>query len=140
MDFSFFIFFGAVLIVGFLVFFMVVVSSRRKHSLDKMEYQSDFLAIENSLVKSRPETYSMVVMEGDKLLDKAMRELGFPGNTMGERLKKSGRNNFSEINQVWSAHKLRNNIAHEPRFYVDYSDAKRALMIYRKALKDLGAI
>jgi len=44
------------------------------------------------------------------------------------------------LNAVWYAHKLRNQIAHEHGFKIDYAQAKHALSTYRQALKDLGAI
>ena len=130
----------SLVIVGVLIFFAILLTSHKKHVFDKMEYQTDFLAIENSLVRSNPLSYSMAVVEADKLLDKAMHEMGIPGKTMGERLKKCGKEKFTHLNAVWSAHKLRNAIAHEPRFHVEYAEARRALTAFRQALKDLGAI
>ena len=84
-------------------------------------------------------SYAFAVMEADKLLDRALRELGIPGKTMGERMKRVG-NRFSEVNRVWGAHKIRNQLAHEQDFTVDYETANRALASFRQALKDLGAI
>ena len=81
----------------------------------------------------------MAVVEADKLLDKALREMGTAGNNMGERLKRSS-GKFTQLNAVWHAHKLRNQIAHEHGFNVEYLQAKRALNSFRQALKDLGAI
>ena len=58
---------------------------------------------------------------------------------MGERLKRvDGR--LSDINKVWYAHKIRNQIAHEPDFLLEYTTANRALASFKQALKDLGAI
>ena len=68
-----------------------------------------------------------------------MHEIGIPGKTMGDRLKKAN-DRFSDINAVWRAHKLRNAIAHETDLEITYQQAANALMIYKKALKDLGAI
>jgi hypothetical protein len=67
-------------------------------------------------------------------------EMGMPGHSMGERLKKCGREKFSQTNAVWNAHKLRNQIAHESGFKVEYHQAKHALAVYKTALRDLGAI
>ena len=72
-------------------------------------------------------------------LDKAMVEMGIPGKTMGERLKKSG-SRFSDIDKVWKAHKLRNALAHETDLEITYKQAATAVLIYEQALKDLGAI
>lgn len=128
------------LAVGICVFIAVILSGKRKHSFDKLEYQTDFLSIENSLLRENPASYNMSVVECDKLLDKALCEMGIPGRTMGERLKKCGKETFSQLNAVWNAHKLRNQIAHEAGFKLDYHQAKHALAIYKQALKDLGAI
>ncbi len=139
-DASFYALFGSIAVVGILIFVAVVITGKKKYTFDKLEYQSDFLAIENSLEKSNPQSYNMAVVEGDKLLDKAMMEMGIPGKTMGERLKKCGKEKYSQLNAVWNAHKLRNQIAHEPGFKLEYHQARHALTIYKTALKDLGAI
>lgn len=129
----------AILIVAVLIFVAILLTGKRGHHFNVEAYQTRFLEIENRLKKETPATYSVAVINGDKLLDKAMNEMGLPGKTMGERLKKSG-GRFSDINAVWRAHKLRNAIAHEPDFEIGYKQAANALAIYKQALKDLGAI
>ncbi|MBQ1528463.1 hypothetical protein IIZ77_02335 [Candidatus Saccharibacteria bacterium] len=139
-DASFYALFGSIAVVGILIFVAIILTGKRKYTFNKLEYQSDFLAIENSLTKANPQSYQMAVVEGDKLLDKAMMEMGVSGKTMGERLKKCGKEKFSQLNAVWNAHKLRNQIAHESGFKLEYHQARHALTIYKQALKDLGAI
>lgn len=129
----------AILIVAVLIFVAILLTGKRKYIFNKEAYQARFLAIENKLNKESPATFSMVIIEADKLLDKAMNEMGLPGKTMGEKLKKSG-SRFSNLNGVWRAHKLRNAIAHEAGFEVSYKQAFNALAIYKQALMDLGAI
>ena len=140
MDASFIALFGSILVVGILVFVAIILTGKRKYTFNKLEYQTDFLAIENSLTRENRQSYNMSVVEGDKLLDKALIEMGLSGRTMGERLKKCGKEKFSQTNAVWNAHKLRNQIAHEPGFKLEYHPAKHALAIYKQALRDLGAI
>ena len=139
-DASFYALFGSIAVVGILIFVAIILTGKRKYTFNKLEYQSDSLAIENSLIKSNHQSYQMAVVEGDKLLDKAMMEMGISGKTMGERLKKCGKDKFSQLNAVWNAHKLRNQIAHESGFKIEYHQARHALTIYKQALKDLGAI
>ena len=134
------VFLIAVLVVGVLIFIAILLTSKRNHSFDTMEYQTNFLEIENSLIKDNKASYNMAVVNADKLLDKALCEMGVPGKTMGERMKKLGNTKFSQTNAVWHAHKLRNQIAHEHNFQLDYNQAKHALSVYKQALKDLGAI
>ncbi|MDR0591209.1 MAG: hypothetical protein LBG75_01460 [Candidatus Nomurabacteria bacterium] len=129
----------AVIVVGAILFFMVSVTKNKPVALDQEEYQTNWLKIEQSLKKDDEASYNMVILEADKLVDKAMSELGAPGGTFGERLKKSG-GRFSALNSLWHAHKLRNCIAHEHGFKVNYDQARRALASFKQALKDLGAV
>lgn len=129
----------AILIAGVLIFLAIQFSGRRGHTFDVEDYQCRWLAIENTLNKDNPLSFNAAVVEADKLLDRALHEMGVPGKNMGERLKKSG-SKFSELNSVWYVHKLRNQIAHEPGFSLDYQRSRRALTVFRQALKDLGAI
>lgn len=129
----------AIIIVGVLVFVGITLSQKRSHDFNKEKYQTKWLAIENSLKKSSPATYNAAVLEADKLLDHAMIEMGIRGKTMGERLKRSG-GRFSNLNAVWNAHKLRNQIAHKVDCRVSYEQAQRALNALKRALKDLGAV
>ena len=133
------ILFIAVIIVAAFIFVSIVLTSKRRYSFNKQNYQAKFLAIENKLNKENAATYMTTVIEADKLLDKAMMEMGLPGKTMGERLKKNG-DRFSNLNAVWRAHKLRNALAHESDLEITYKQAFNALAIYKQALKDLGAI
>lgn len=129
----------AIVLVGVMVFVAISLTSKKRYSFEKEEYQADWLHIENSLVKDNKATYTTAIIEADKLLDKALLEMGVPGKNMGERLKRAG-DYFSQINSVWHAHKMRNQIAHEHGFKVEYLQAKRALASFKQALKDLEAI
>ena len=129
----------AILFVAVLVFIAILLTGKRGHHFNVEAYQSRFLAIENKLSQDNPATFITTVIEADKLLDKALIEMGVPGKTMGDRLKRSG-DRFTDINAVWRAHKLRNAIAHETDLEIGYKQASNALAIYKQALKDLGAI
>ncbi|MBR0465447.1 hypothetical protein IJJ02_01500 [Candidatus Saccharibacteria bacterium] len=129
----------AILIVAVLVFIAILLTGKRGYTFNKEVYQAKFLEIENKFKKENPASYVTTVINGDKLLDKAMMEMGVPGKTMGERLKRCG-DKFTNLNGVWQAHKLRNAIAHETDVEVSYKRAYNALAIYKQALKDLGAI
>lgn len=129
----------AIVIVGIMVFVAISITSKKRYSFDKEEYQAAWLHIENSLQKDNPATFTAAIIDADKLLDKALTEMAVPGKTMGERLKKSS-NYFTELNAVWYGHKIRNQIAHEHGFKPEYNQARRALAGFKQALKDLEAI
>lgn len=129
----------AILIVAVLVFVAILLTGKRGYHFDVEAYQVRFLEIENRLKQDNPASYITTIINGDKLLDKAMIEMGIPGKTMGDRLKKAG-GRFTNLNAVWRAHKLRNAVAHETDLEISYKQAFNALAVYKQALKDLGAI
>ncbi|MFH0820497.1 MAG: hypothetical protein V1908_01855 [Candidatus Peregrinibacteria bacterium] len=75
------------------------------------------------------------IMEADKLLDLALGEIGYRGN-LGAKLKKAPRL-FSSLNDVWAAHKVRNNIAHQLHYKVDEGAYKKAMLAFKQAFQDL---
>lgn len=79
------------------------------------------------------------INEADKLLDHVMKQLGYPGERMGDRLKLAGPR-LTDRNAVWRAHKLRNALAHEINFDLVPSQAKEALRDFEQGLKDLGGL
>jgi len=139
MNLSIIFFLSAVIIVGALLLLAILFNKKGIKHLDVEKYRVKCLAIEHQLKKEEPSSYHLAVLNGDKLVDQALRELGIKGQTMGERMKNSS-TQFSDRNGIWTAHKLRNVIAHETDAYVTYESARQALNNFRQALKDLGAI
>lgn len=132
-------FFIGILVIGILLIVVISVSRRGAATLDVEKYRSRWLAIESQLKRDEASSYQLSVLNADKLLDKALKERGFRGETMGERMK-AAKETWSNANNVWGAHKLRNQIAHEHDARVTYDDARRALSGFKQALKDVGAI
>lgn len=132
------LFFG-ILLIGILLIVVISLSRRGAANLDVEKYRSQWLSIESQLKRDEPSSYHLAVLNADKLLDKALKERGYRGQTMGERMKMA-KTTWSNANNVWASHKLRNQVAHEHEVRVTYDDARRALAGFKQALKDLGAI
>ncbi len=139
MDGTLLAFFIGILVVGILLIIVITITKKSPAGLDVDRYRSRWLGIEQQLKREDPHSYQMVILNADKLLDQALRDRGIQGETMGERMK-TLRDSWSNANAVWTAHKLRNQIAHEPDVVVGYDDARRALAAFKQALKDVGAI
>lgn len=127
-----------VLVVGVLLFVVIMLTRRSPKTLNREKYQSDWLVIEQSLTKDSG-SWQLAVMNADKLLDRALKERGFKGSTMGERLASAGRS-FSKCDAVWAAHKLRNRLAHEDNVKLSPKLTRQALTSLKHGLKDLGAL
>lgn len=90
-----------------------------------------------TMQNSGPSGLKTALFEADKLLDYCMIGIGFTGETMGDRLK-SGGSQFSNLDAVWGAHKLRNQLAHEVEHDIVPEQVKQAIMALGNAIRDLG--
>lgn len=79
----------------------------------------------------------LAIMEADTLLDSGLKSMMMPGETLGERLKVACYK-YPKLRNVWWAHKLRNQIAHEATFQISQRQAAQALDEFEKALKTLN--
>lgn len=138
MELTVIVFLVSALIVGLAVLGIILYTRRSGRALNVPKYQSRWLSIESSLNRDNELTYSLSVLEADKLLDSALRESGYKGETMGERMK-SAKSVWKKPDQVWAAHKIRNRIAHETDVKLSYDLASRSLAAFKQGLKDLGA-
>ncbi len=84
-----------------------------------------------------PSGLKNALFEADKLLDYCMIGKSFTGETMGDRLK-SGGNQFSNLNAIWNAHKLRNQLAHEVEVDAVTPQIQQAINDLGQGIRDLG--
>lgn len=127
-----------IIIIG-IVMMMIMAATRKKvPGIDREEFRSKWLKIEASIIDDEASCH-LAILNADKLLDAALKARGFAGETMGERMK-NARSSFSNNNAVWTAHKLRNQIAHESDVNIKPKTARYALKAFKKGLKDLGAL
>lgn len=129
----------AALVIGGLLMIFIQLASKRAAKLDKEMYRKVWRAICHGADMKQPDSLQMAIIKADKLLDKAMRDSGVAGQTMGDRLK-ARRGLWSNEDAVWSAHKLRNQVAHEAQVTVSPQTFKRAMAGFEAGLKDLGAL
>lgn len=110
---------------------------RRRRPIDTSRFQDQWRDLQKLCAKK--ETWSAAIVDADKLLDEALRKRRMNGKSMGERMVKAQRL-FSDNDGVWFAHKLRSRIESDPETSLKESDVKNALLAFRQALKDLGAL
>lgn len=132
------LFLVGILVVGVGLIVLITLTRRTPKGLNKEKYQEDWLKIEH-LVSDDVTTQHMAIINADKLLDRALKERGFKGRTVGERMCSASRE-FTKRDAVWGSHKLRNKIAHEENVKTNVQLTRRVLASYKYALKDLGAL
>ena len=116
-----------VLIVGYVIF------KRSRKKLDQRlidEIQAEW----KKLIRDTDPRHA--ILEADKLLDHALSKMGYSGS-LGAKLKKTPKL-FKKINDVWAAHKVRNNIAHKINYDVDEATYKKTMLQFKQAFQDLN--
>lgn len=128
-------------IAAVLLLIVVAVASallkRRPKMLNQQKYQIRWEEIQKSCANK--DMWPLAVINGDKLLDEALKTRKFRGKTMGERLV-AAQHALSSNDDVWFGHKMRNRLVHEDVGSLKKGDVIRALAGFRQALKDLGAL
>ncbi len=95
-----------------------------------------FDGVEAHIRSPHQNDWKVAILEADALFDEILKYKGFKGATMGDRLKAVSRTLLPNIDAIWSAHRLRNRVAHEGGTYeLSERDAKEAIDAYRMALK-----
>ncbi len=84
--------------------------------------------------------YKLAVIEADSMLDDILQRMGYKGETLGDRLKSVPQDIVPDINAVWEAHKVRNNIVHDPDYKLALDTVKKTLATYEKTFVELGVI
>lgn len=142
------IFITVILLVGLLFLYFIYITTPKNNKRGRGKGENISLAavpgkwaeVKAMMNQGGPANYKQSIMEADKLVDMVLKSK-VSGETMGERLKNS-RNLFSKetYDSLWTAHKIRNRIAHEAEFEGLSSDAILAVRCFEKALKELRAI
>lgn len=78
------------------------------------------------------------VIQADMLIDSIMKEAGVGGTTMGERLKSlSGKMPREIYQQLWQAHKKRNELVHEQGSFVADWEISQHLKSFRDSISQM---
>ena len=111
-----------------------------KTNLPTETAKREWVQIESHFFKGNENDLKVAIIEADKLLEDDLREAGVRGAHLGDRLKNLKPGQLSNVDQVWQAHRLRNDIAHQSNFKIKRDVAERALKIYEATLKELGLL
>lgn len=85
--------------------------------------------------------WKLAIIEADSMLESLLDQLGFRGETLGDRLKLANQDNFPQLTIAWEVHTVRNKIAHEGLAYeLSQHEAKRIIALYERIFHDYGYI
>lgn len=128
---------GAIVVVLVTVVGVSWLTRRRGGKLDEAYFVEKWQELQG-LCKDKT-TWPLAIINADKLVDEALKRSRYKGKTMGERLV-SAQHDLTSNDGIWYGHKLRNKLVHEDYALTKQQDVKDALVGFRQALKDLGAM
>lgn len=102
--------------------------------------REEWAAVEAKLDKGDPDSAKLAVIDADKIFDDFLKKQGFLGEDMAARLRQMTKDQASNLDEIWQAHKLRNRLVHETGSQINSRDARRAVEIYQQALEELEAM
>jgi len=83
-----------------------------------------------------PNDWKQAILEADIMLDDLLTNMGYRGETIGEKLKRVEPAHFQSLPEAWEAHKVRNQIAHESSFAMNQLEARRVVQQYKKVFEE----
>ena len=90
---------------------------------------------------SNPAEWKMAIIDADIMLENLLDQMGFLGETLGDKLKSADQESFPQLTRAWEVHTIRNRIAHEGlAFEVSNHESKRVVAIYEQIFRDYGFI
>ncbi len=136
--------YGVILLFGFIVLILFILWLRRRITrpelagLTRQQIAARWVEIRKASQQGLMGA-KLAIMEADTLLDSGLKSMMIPGETLGERLKVAGYK-YPQLQKVWWAHKLRNQLVHEATFQISPRQAHQALDEFEKALKTLNVL
>lgn len=118
----------------------LVTGKPARSPLNKVALFADWQAIETVADTSDPHRLAQAVSQADRFVDHVMSLVGGRGPSFADRLRSlEGKLGQLAYQNLWDAHKLRNQLAHEHGRVATVVEAKRALQQFRDAARQLGA-
>jgi nitrogen fixation-related uncharacterized protein len=88
---------------------------------------------------NNPNDWKLAIIEADIILDDILKSRGYPGGSLGERLKSIGSGQLGSLNDAWEAHKVRNRIAHDGAdFVLTKRIAQETIQRYQRVFAEFG--
>lgn len=80
--------------------------------------------------------WKQAIVDADIILDDLLTKMGYRGESIGEKLKRVASGDMKSLDDAWEAHKVRNQIAHEPGFILSQHQARQTIAGYRKVFEE----
>ena len=100
-----------------------------------------FAELQEHLDSENPNDWKLAIIEADIILDEILKEKGYIGVSLGERLKSISPSQLQSLDDAWQAHKVRNQVAHGGAdFILTHKLAQDTIKQYRRVFHEFGVM
>ncbi|MDP2593194.1 MAG: hypothetical protein Q8P52_00895 [bacterium] len=93
------------------------------------------------LESEKESDWRLAILEADIMLDEMLEGQGYHADTLADKLKMIEPSDFTTLDFAWTAHKVRNQIAHEgSAFQLTHREAKKVVSLFEKVFKEFKYI
>lgn len=116
--------------------------AHRKHALAEEKRGNPRWERIMALMASTDENnWRVAIIEADSMLYDLLVERGYPGETLGEKLRGANPLQFTTLDLAWQAHKVRNALAHLGEAYpLTEREARAAVDLYARVFEEFGVL
>lgn len=112
-----------------------------RSSEERSEHSEKWDRVQELVYSTEPAHWRLAILEADIMLADIVARMGYPGETLGDRLKQIEKSDFVTLDKAWEAHKVRNTIAHEGGdFILTQREARRVIDLYRDIFEEFHLI
>lgn len=104
----------------------------------KKKLKSKLYELNKETSSNDPKHLKHMIIELDKLLDFTLKNSGFDGASMGERLKHAKTQyEWDFYNKIWMAHKARNSLVHDLDTFYTSKQLRNFATILKRAISEV---
>lgn len=112
----------------------------RVTTLSRSVLREQWDMIKSRFAEGTPASVKLAVIEADKFVDHILKESGFQGEHMADRMEKLSSHGLQTFERLWRAHKIRNEIVHSLNYEISSSEASQAMEDYEAFLRELRVL
>lgn len=114
--------------------------AKKIYTLRDALFKERWTNVAKKIAVGTPDAFKVAIIDADKLVDDVLKQLGFAGEHMADRLEKIAPQDLQSLERIWRAHRLRNNLVHTPGFQISGFEAKKSLADYEAFLREVKVI
>lgn len=142
----------SLLLLTGVVYSYIRLSQVRKEELDELNSMTEASVAGEAVELRRDKRWDQVllhvnsessndwrqaIIEADTILEDIVFRSGYPGETLGEKMRGIEKSDFHTLDEAWEAHKVRNRIAHDgSQFLLSKREALRIIDLYKKVFEE----